>query len=158
MLGYLVLHLKIQPDPECLQPLRELPVPSTKKKLLRVLSMFSYYARWISYFNNRIKSPTKACISLIFPLPSEAIMAFISLKCELESACLLCVKESIPFTVKCDASEYTIAATLNQGRQPVAFTLKHLDPLSYVIPSKKLQQLLMQSKSEVILCMSKNLY
>ena len=29
LLGYRVSHLKIQPDPERLQPLRELPVPST---------------------------------------------------------------------------------------------------------------------------------
>ena len=85
-------------------------------------------------------------------------MAFNSLKCELESACLSCVREGIPFTIECDASEHTIAATLNQGGQPVAFhsrtltpteLLEHLHPLSYVIPSqkKKLQQLSMQSKS-----------
>ena len=50
LLGYRVSHLKIQPDPERLRSLRELPVPSTKKELLRALGMFSYYARWISRF------------------------------------------------------------------------------------------------------------
>ena len=55
-------------------------------------------------------------------------MAFNSLKCELESACLSCVGEGIPFAVECDASEYTIAATLNQGGQPVAFLFRTLIP------------------------------
>ena len=106
LLGYRVLHLKIQPDPERLRPLHELPVPSTKKELLRALGMFSYYARLISDFSNKIRPLTKASKSLIFPLSSEAIMAFNSLKCELESACLSFVREDIPFKIKCDASEH----------------------------------------------------
>ena len=104
LLGYRVSHLKIQPDPERLRPLRELLVPSTKKELLRALGMFSYYTRRISDISNKIRPLTKACKSLIFPLPNEAIMAFNSLKCELESACLSCVREGIPFTIECDAS------------------------------------------------------
>ena len=109
-----------------MRPLRELPVPSTKKELLRALGMFSYYARWISDFSNKIRPFTKACKSLTFPLSSEAIIAFNSLKCELESACLSCVKEGIPCTIECDASEHTIAAILNQWEQPVAFHFRKL--------------------------------
>ena len=102
--------------------------------------MFSYYARWISDFSNKIRPLTKACKSLIFPLPNEAIMAFNSLKCELESACLLCIRECIPFTIECDASEHTIAVTLNQGgQQPVAFHSRTLTPteLRYSIIEKE---------------------
>ena len=139
LLGYQVSHLKIQPDPERLRPLRKLPVPSTKKELLRALGMFSYYARWISDFSNKIRPLTKASKLLIFSLPNEAIMAFNSLKCELESACLLCVKEGNPFTIECNASEHTNAATLNQGGQPVTFHSRILAPteLRYPIVEKE---------------------
>ena len=125
MLGYRVSHLKIQLDSKRLRPLRELPVPSTKEELLRALGMFSYYVRLISDFSNKIRSLTKASKSLIFPLPSEAIMAFNSLKCELESACLSSVRGGIPFTVECDALEHTIAATPDQGGTTSSFSLSN---------------------------------
>ena len=56
--------------------LRELPVPTTKKELLRALDMFSYCDQWMSDFSNKIRSLTKAYKSLIFPLTSKAIMGF----------------------------------------------------------------------------------
>ena len=66
-------------------------------------------------------------------------MAFNSLNCELKSACSSCVREGISFTIECDASEHTIAATLNQGGQLVAFhsqTLTHTE-LCYPIVKKE---------------------
>ena len=71
-------------------------------------------------------------------------MSFNSLKCELEFACLSCVREGIPFTIKCDASEHTIAATLNQGGQPVAFHSRTLTltELRYPIVEKEAEAII----------------
>ena len=43
------------------------------------------------------------------------------LKSELAFACLTCVNEGLPFTVKCDASNHTLAASLNQGGRLLLF-------------------------------------
>ena len=45
LLGYRIGGGKLSPDPECLQPLLELPVPYDLKSLRRVNRMFSYYAK-----------------------------------------------------------------------------------------------------------------
>ena len=53
LLDYRVSH-NTNPDPARLQPLINLPVPSTKKELKRRLEMFAYYARWIENFSTKI--------------------------------------------------------------------------------------------------------
>ena len=50
------------------------------------------------------------------------------LKSELTFACLTCVNEGLPFTVECDASNHTLAASLNQGGCPIAFHSRTLSP------------------------------
>ena len=120
-MGYRVSHLNIRPDPERLKPLKELPVPKCKKELQRVLSMFSYYARWVPNFSEKIRPLVESSKNNIFPLTSQSVNAFSLVKKDIEGACLTSVREGIPFTVECDASEHTVAATINQGGKPVAF-------------------------------------
>ena len=65
------------------------------------------------------------------PIPSEckraqADNAFNAVKKELEVASLNPIDEAMPFAVECDASEYTIFATLNQAGRPVAFMSRTL--------------------------------
>ena len=50
LLGYRVSHHKVKPDPECLHPLMQLPLPMNKSKLQSSIGMFSYYAKWIKNF------------------------------------------------------------------------------------------------------------
>ena len=50
------------------------------------------------------------------------------LKSKLASACLTCVNKGLPFTVECDASNHTLAASLNQGGRPIAFRFRTLSP------------------------------
>ena len=45
LLGYRVSHLKIEPDPERLHPVRELPLPKSITELQRAIGMFSHYAK-----------------------------------------------------------------------------------------------------------------
>ena len=60
-----------------------------------------------------------------FPLQSDAVSAFKSLREELLSACPKCIDENEPFTVECDASDFAIAV-LSQGDRPVAFMSRTL--------------------------------
>ena len=50
------------------------------------------------------------------------------LKSELTSACSTCVNKGLPFTVECDASNHTLAASLNQGGRAIAFHSRTLSP------------------------------
>ena len=128
LLGYRVSHLKIRPDPERLRPLRELPLPKSKTELQRAIGMFSYYAKWLSDFSLKIKPLIESNKNNVFPLSNESAGAFEMLKSELTSACLTCVNEGLPFTVECDASNHTLAASLNQGGRPIAFHSRTLSP------------------------------
>ena len=55
LLGYTVSHNVIQPDPEHLRPLLEMKCPNSKSELRRVISMFSYYAKWVHNFSDKIR-------------------------------------------------------------------------------------------------------
>ena len=54
ILGYLVGTAKIKPDPKRLRSLRELPPPTSPKSLKWVLGLFTYYAKWIHQFSDKI--------------------------------------------------------------------------------------------------------
>jgi hypothetical protein len=122
-LGYTISHQEIRPDPERLQPLRDLPLPDNNAKLKRAIGLFSYYSCWINRFSDKIRP-------LIdhknFPLTTEAQSAFDSLKKEVENSCLRTIDPNLPLIVETDASDFAIAATLNQGGRPLAFFSRSL--------------------------------
>ena len=47
-------HMHILPDCECLRPLLEMPTMTTLKAQKRVLGIFSYYAKFINNFSDKI--------------------------------------------------------------------------------------------------------
>jgi len=51
MLGYLISYHNLKPDPERLQALFDLPIPSSSKELKQVCGMFVYSAKWIPKFS-----------------------------------------------------------------------------------------------------------
>ena len=123
ILGYVVGNKCIKPDPERMKPLLNLPPPDNFKALRRVLRMFAYYAKWISFFADKVR-PLAECKS--FPVTDSALESFELLKTELAKAALRSVNESLPFTVECDASDVAVSAILNQGGRPVAFMSRTL--------------------------------
>ena len=103
---------------QTMRPLLELPLPQNSKCLNRCLGLFSYYSQWVPNFSERIK-PITSCKS--FSLSSEAEQAFEDLKSIIAKAAVSAIDESSPFEVETDASNVTIAATLNQRGRPVVF-------------------------------------
>jgi len=95
-----------------------LPVPENTRSLNRSLGLFSYYSKWIPKFSDRLRPLT---VNEGFPLNEAADRAFQDLKQAIEDVAVVAVDESEPFEVETDASEVTIAATLNQNGRPVAF-------------------------------------
>ena len=52
-LGYIISEGEIKPDPDRLQPLRNLPPPTDKKTQKRVIGLFAYYSQWIQNFSDK---------------------------------------------------------------------------------------------------------
>ena len=64
----------------------------------------------------------------IFPVPQNVLEAFNTLKHDLENAALRSIDFNQEFVVETDASDFCIAATLNQQGRPVAFFSRTLHP------------------------------
>ena len=118
LLGYKVCFGYIEPDPERVQPLFDLPLPQSNRELQRIIGLFAYYARWIPSYSEKVRPLIK---SQSFPLSDEAIFALKTLKDTLASSTLQPIDFSQLLTVETDASEFAIAATLNQDGRAVAF-------------------------------------
>ena len=118
LLGYLISDGEIRPDPDRMQSLKDLPVPNDSKHLKQVVGLFSYYSKWIRDFSAKIKPLSS---NYEFPMPQPAVDAFQVLKGEIEKSVVRSIDENVPFAVETDASNFAVAATLNQGGRPVAF-------------------------------------
>jgi hypothetical protein len=117
ILGYQISHGTIRPDPERMQPLRDLPVPHDPESLKRAMGLFSYYAKWVPKFSDTIRP----LIDPEFPLQDAAITAYNNLKASIEQSCVVCPNGSEILVLESDASDFAISASLNQGGKPVAF-------------------------------------
>ena len=124
LLGYNVSHGILQPDPDRVKPVLDLPLPKSSKELQRIVGMFSYYAQWIPQFSEKLKP---LIVADRFPLPAVAVSAFKKLQEDLAKATLEVIDEKLPFVIETDASENAISATLNQQNRPVAFFSRMLN-------------------------------
>ena len=124
ILGYLVSNGKIKPDPERLLPLQNLAPPCDLESQRRIVGMFAYYSRWIPKYSDKIRPLN---INRNFPLPPTLLKIFQSLKDEIAAATLMTPLEGVQLEVETDASDYAIAATLNQDGRPVAFFSRTLN-------------------------------
>ncbi|XP_069768376.1 uncharacterized protein [Narcine bancroftii] len=118
ILGCVVENGIVMPDPDRMRPLMDLPPPHTQKALKRCLGLFSYYAQWVPNYADKARPLIK---TTSFPLSTEATAAFDRIKSDIAAATLHAIDESVPFQVESDASDFALAATLNQAGRPVAF-------------------------------------
>jgi len=123
LLGYEIINNELRPDPDRLQSLKEMPPPQTKKSLSRMVGLFSYYSRWIPNFSAKIRP----LINAELPLTPLSLNVIKELKLSIMKAVRPRIDENIPFTIETDASNYAIAATLNQEGRPVAFFSRSLN-------------------------------
>ena len=77
----------------------------------------------IATFSNKIRPLIQ---NNVFPLPENALHAFQNLKVEIENAVARTIDETITFEVETDASDFPIAATLNQARLLVPYFSRSL--------------------------------
>ena len=77
ILGYDVSYKSIRPDPERLQPLRNLKPPWDLKSQQRAVGLFAYYSHWISHFSDKIHLLNT---NRTFPLSREVTESFELLK------------------------------------------------------------------------------
>ena len=117
LLGYCISHNSIKPDPDRPAPLLNLPIPEELKSLNKVIRMFSYYAKWIKHFSDKIHVLNNVTKFLL----NETQNALEDLQLELANPAMQPIDENIPFVVETDASGFAISATLNQDGRPVAF-------------------------------------
>ena len=123
LLGHKISKGTIRPDTDRLRPLQEFPAPHNLASQRRIVGMFAHYSKWIQKFSEKVRPLTQ---NKIFPVPSNVLHAFQILKKGTENSVVSCIDETIPFEVETDASDYAIAATLNQAGRPVAFFPEHL--------------------------------
>ena len=123
LLGYRITAGTLQPDPERVKTLQELPSPKNHKEQQRIIGLFAYYAQWIAQYSNKIKP---LIVNTIFPLRNEALSLFKNLKSELMNVSLGVIDENAVFVVETDASNVAVSATLNQNCKPVAFYSRSL--------------------------------
>ena len=92
-------------------PILNFQVPEEAKPLKRVIGIFSYYAKWINDFSDKIhvlNNVTK------LPLNKTQKNVFTDMKPELAYAAMQPIDENIPFVVETNASDFSVSATLNQ--------------------------------------------
>ena len=118
ILGYTISYNCIRPDQDRLKPLMEMPPPTSLKSQKRIIGMFSYYSKFIENFSDKIYPLNR---NTEFPVPPAVLEAFRGLKLDLRDAALKTIDPSQELVVETDASDFCIAATLNQQGRPVAF-------------------------------------
>lgn len=132
ILGSIVCNGEIRVDPERFAALDNLQPPSTIKSQKRIVGLFSYYSQWIRDFSRKLKPLAS---NTTFPIVDEALSAFHSLRSDVKNSVLSFIDENQPFQVETDASDYALAATLNQNGRPVAFFSRSLSDHEIRYPS-----------------------
>ena len=121
LLGYIIPKGSVKPDSDWLKSLLKLQAPNTLVEQRCLVGIFANYSKWIPKFSDKIGPLIQINV---FPLLENTLHAFQNLKVEIENLVARTTDETIPFEVETTASNFAVAATLNQVRRLVAFFFK----------------------------------
>ena len=135
-LGHLISDKGIQPLPEKLDTIRNMPHPQTPKEIKQFLGLTGYYQKFIPHFSEISRPLAKLTAKdTSFEWTSQCQLSFEMLKDALTSAPILKYPDTEkPYTIFTDASKYGWAGVLTQEHTSIVdgekVTTNH--PVAYV--------------------------
>ena len=135
-LGHLISVSSIQPLPEKLDSIHNMPNPRSPKEIKQFLGLTSYYRKFVPRFSDMARPLTKLLAhDCEFKWTNQCDISFQMLKDTLCSAPILKYPDtSKPYTLYTDASKYGWAGVLTQSHTSTVdgktITMDH--PMSYV--------------------------
>jgi transposase InsO family protein len=127
-IGHTLTAQGVQPDPSKIEAIREMPEPTDKKGVERLLGTVNYLAKFIpnmSEVTEPIRKLLRSDVEFEWSTPQET--AFRRIKDILtETPVLAYYNVKKPVTVSCDASKSGLGAVLLQDNKPVAYASRAL--------------------------------
>jgi hypothetical protein len=136
-LGHIITPDGLQTDPEKSKAIVDIPTPKDLKHLLSFIQMCSWYRRFIENFSAVAEPLTRLTRKNVkWVWNTEQEQAFQELKRRLITAPLLRpADETLPYTLKTDASAYALGAVLVQGEGPDEHPVEYASRL--LIPAER---------------------
>ena len=91
----------IKPDPERLEPLRNMHKQKKQKSKERAIGMFSYYCQFIKSFSDKIQPLVKVDR---YPINSDTEITFYQLKKDIEASVVTSTDDTLSLVVETHAS------------------------------------------------------
>jgi len=127
-MGHLITKDGLQPDPEKVKAVQEMPRPTSKKELLSLLGFVNYLAKFLprlSEVAQPLREMTAKDAKFIWSQHHETAFQEVR-ELVVKHPVLKYYDLQEEVTVQCDASEYGLGAALLQNGQPVAFASRSL--------------------------------
>jgi len=132
-IGHILNFNGVQPDPEKVRAIQDMPPPTDKKGVERLLGTINYLAKFIPNMSTMtfpIRELLKSDMTFTWSEPQEK--AFKEIKSILSVTPVLAyfdVKK--PVTITCNASQSGLGALLLQNKKPLLMHLEHLPTLKH---------------------------
>ena len=127
-MGHLITKDELQPDPEKVKAVQEMPRPTSKKELLSLLGFVNYLGKFLPRLSEvaqpLIEMTAKEAKFIWSQHHDTAFQEVRELVVKHPVLKYYDLQEEV--TVQCDASEYGLGAALLQNGQPVAFASRSL--------------------------------
>ena len=127
-LGMIVREGAVAPNPDRLEPLDRMQVPTNRKELQRYLGFTNYFRKYIEDYATKSKLLYDLMNAEEFTWNDEHAKVFEMLKEEVKNGVLKLPDMSKPFVVETDASGVAVAGVLLQDGKPVYFMSRLLKP------------------------------
>ena len=128
--GHVVSDNGLEPCPDKVKAINEMPDPQTKDDVRRFLSMVQYLSKFLPNMST-MDAPLREIlwkdVDFYWLKPQQDSFQKLKSLCT-EAPVLTRFKPSIETTIQCEASSYGLGAVLLQEDKPIAFTSRALTP------------------------------